>query len=179
MVFAHHRKSTNLIDLYRVAHDGSLTGPTRVPSVGVYPFGMAFTHRDSRPELIVDDALGPGVPPGTGAVTAYRFAQGELHLANGPVPDHQVAPCWMVITNDGRFAYTSHADSHAISVYRIHPDGTISLLDPDGVTGTTPADTFPLEEGLSRNSRFLYRIGFSVTAGHAGTGHAQRLPRTC
>jgi len=71
------------------------------------------------------------------------------------------------------------ADSHAISGYRIHPDGTISLLDPDGVTGTTPADTFPLEEGLSRNSRFLYRIGFSVTAGHAGTGHAQRLPRTC
>jgi len=149
-------KSTNLIDVYRVAHDGSLTGPTSVPSVGVYPFGMAFTHRDSRTELIVDDGLGPGVPPGTGAVTAYRLADGQLHLVNGPVPDHQIAPCWMVITNNGRFAYTSDADSHAISGYRIHADGTISLLDPDGVTGTTPADTFPLEEGLSRNSRFLY-----------------------
>jgi len=149
-------KTTNLIDVYHVASDGSLTGPTSLPSVGVYPFGMAFTHPDSRPELIVDDGLGPGVPPGTGAVTAYRFAQGDLHLVNGPVPDHQVAPCWMVITNSGRFAYTSDADSHAISGYRIHTDGTISLLDPDGVTGTTPADTFPLEEGLSRNSRFLY-----------------------
>jgi hypothetical protein len=62
----------------------------------------------------------------------------------------------MVITQDGRFAYTSDADSHTISGYRIHRDGTISLLDPNGVSGTTPADTFPLEEGLSRNSRFLY-----------------------
>ena len=57
---------------------------------------------------------------------------------------------------DGRYAYTSNADSHAISGYRIHANGTISLLDPDGVTATTPSDTFPLEEGLSRNSRFLY-----------------------
>src|SRR5437899_12152622 len=62
---------------------------------------MAFSHRDSRPELIVDDGLCPGVPPGTGAVTAYRFADGQPHLVDGPVPDHQVAPCWMVISNDG------------------------------------------------------------------------------
>jgi 6-phosphogluconolactonase len=62
----------------------------------------------------------------------------------------------MVITGDGRFAYTSDADSHSISGYRIHSNGTISLLDADGVTGSTPADTFPLEEGLSRGSRFLY-----------------------
>jgi hypothetical protein len=62
----------------------------------------------------------------------------------------------MVITNDGLFAYTSNADSHSISGFRIHSGGQISLLDPDGVTGSTPADTFPLEEGLSRNSRFLY-----------------------
>jgi 6-phosphogluconolactonase len=149
-------KVTNLIDVYEVASDGSLSGPTLTPSVGVYPFGMAFTRRGSRPELIVDDGLGPGVPPGTGAVTAYRFADGQPRLVDGPVPDHQIAPCWMVVTNDGRFAYTSNADSHSISGFRINSDGTISLLDPDGVTGSTPADTFPLEEGLSRNGRFLY-----------------------
>ena len=149
-------KLTGLIDVYEVARDGGLSGPTSTPSVGAYPFGMAFTNRNSRPELIVADALGPGVPPGTGAVTAYRFADGQPRLVDGPVPDHQIAPCWMVITNDGRFAYTSDADSHAISGFQIHSDGTISLLDPDGVTGSTPADTFPLEEGLSRNSRFLY-----------------------
>ena len=70
--------------------------------------------------------------------------------------DHQIAPCWMVVTGDGRFAYTSNADSQTISGYRVHSDGSISLLNANGATGITPADTFPLEEGLSRDSRFLY-----------------------
>jgi 6-phosphogluconolactonase (cycloisomerase 2 family) len=146
-------KGTDLIDVYRVARDGSLSGPTPVPSVGHYPFGMAFDPA-KRGELVVADAGAP--PTFIGAATAYRLLDGQLHLINGPVPDHQIAPCWMVITNDGRFAYTSNADSQSISGYRIQADGTISLLDATGVTGTTPADTFPIEEALSRNSRFLY-----------------------
>jgi 6-phosphogluconolactonase len=146
-------KGTNLIDVYRVADDGSLSAPTSVPSVGNYPFGMAFDP--ARPgEFVVADAGAP--PTFIGAATAYRLAGGQVHLINGPVPDHQIAPCWMVITNNGRFAYTSNADSQSISGYRIHADGTISLLDASGVTGSTPADTFPIEEALSRNSQFLY-----------------------
>jgi 6-phosphogluconolactonase len=147
-------KGTNLIDLYRVAKDGSLSGPTSVPSVGAFPFGMAFGRFGPAEELVVADAAGG--KNGTGAATAYRLSDGQLRSIDGPVPDHQIAPCWMVITRNGRFAYTSNADSQAISGYRIHSDGSISLLDANGVTGTTPADTFPLEEGLSRNSRFLY-----------------------
>jgi 6-phosphogluconolactonase len=61
-----------------------------------------------------------------------------------------------MITADGRFAYTSNADSQAISGYQIAADGSIRLLNANGVTGTTPRDTFPLEESLTRDSRFLY-----------------------
>ena len=147
-------KNTNLIDVYHIHSDGSLSGPTTFPSVGAVPFGMAFNLASPLHEFIVAD--GAGGPNGTGAATAYRLARGNVHLITGPVPDHQIAPCWMVITQDGHFAYTSDADSHAISGCRIHADGTISLLNANGVTGTTPSDTFPLEEGLSRTSRFLY-----------------------
>lgn len=149
-------KATNLIDIYRVGDDGALSGPTSVPSVGAIPFGMAFVPGDDdhRRELVVSDAAGG--PNFTGAATAYRLLTDQLRLINGPVPDHQIAPCWMVVTRNGRFAYTSNADSQSISGYRIHSDGTISLLDANGATGTTPADTFPIEESLSRNSRFLY-----------------------
>jgi 6-phosphogluconolactonase len=149
-------KLTNLIDVYHIHKDGSLSGPTTFPSVGVYPFGMAFNPASPQ-EFIVDDGFGVGGQNPTGAVTAYSLAHGNVHLINGPVPDHQIAPCWMVITHDGHFAYTSDADSHAISGYRIDDeDGTITLLNANGVTGATPADTFPLEEGLSRDGRFLY-----------------------
>jgi 6-phosphogluconolactonase (cycloisomerase 2 family) len=140
--------STGHIDIYRVASDGSLSAPTTVPSIGAYPFGMAFDPA-RRAEVLVDDGV-------TGGVTAYTLDDGQLRLKDGPVEDHQIAPCWIVITRNGRFAYTSNADSQAISGYRIHADGSISLLDANGATATTPADTFPLEESLTRNSRFLY-----------------------
>src|SRR5262252_1933105 len=95
-------------------------------------------------------------PHATSNLRDRTLVDSQLSLINGPVPDHQIAPCWMVITNNGRFAYASNADSQAISGFQVHPDGTISLLDPNGSTATTPSDTFPLEEGLSANSQFLY-----------------------
>jgi 6-phosphogluconolactonase (cycloisomerase 2 family) len=147
-------KGTNLIDVYRIHGDGSLNGPSSFQSVGAVPFGMAFNLANSQHEFIVADAAGG--PNNTGAATAYRLVQGSIQLINGPVPDHQIAPCWLVITNDGRYAYTSNADSHTISGYLIHAGGSISLLNSDGVTAETPLDTFPLEEGFSRNNHFLY-----------------------
>jgi 6-phosphogluconolactonase (cycloisomerase 2 family) len=148
-------KLTNLIDVFRIHANGSLSALTSYPSTGVYPFGMAFNP--ARPnEFIVDDGFGSGGSPPIGAVTAYRLAYGTVSLVNGPVSDFQIAPCWMVITNDGHFAYTSDADSHTISGYSIGEGGAISLLSANGITGSTPSDTFPLEESLSSNSHFLY-----------------------
>jgi 6-phosphogluconolactonase len=149
-------KLTNLIDVYRIHSDGSLSNATAFTSTGVYPFGMAFDP--ARPhELLINDALGTGSQgiKSTGAVTAYRLDEGNLNLINGPVPAFQLTPCWMVITGDGRFAYTSDSDSSTISGYRINGDGTISLLNANGITATAPSGTIPLEESLDRDSDFL------------------------
>jgi 6-phosphogluconolactonase len=147
-------KGTNLIDIYRISEDGALSAPTFFPSVGAIPFAMAF-NPDRPDEVIIADAAGG--PGSTGAATAYRLHDGHLSLINGPVPDHQIAPCWMVVTHDGEFAYTSNADSQSISGYVIRDDGGIRLRNRvTGVTATTPTGTFPLEEGLSRDSDFLY-----------------------
>lgn len=147
-------KLTNRLDVFRVGADGGLSTATSVPSTGLYPFGMAFDPARPR-ELIVDDGFGTGVGI-TGAVTAYRLADGGLRVVSGPVPDFQIAPCWMVVTGNGRFAYTSNADSQTISGFAIAGSGALSLLTANGATATTPGDTFPLEEGLSRGSRYLY-----------------------
>lgn len=146
-------KKTNLIDVYRIHDDGSLSSLTTFPATGVYPFGMAFDPASPH-EFLVDDAVGG--PNNTGGVTAYRLVHGTVGVINGPVYDYQAAPCWMVITQDGRYAYTTDSYSQVISGYRIHADGKISLLDANGVTGITPSNTNPIEEALGDNSRFLY-----------------------
>jgi 6-phosphogluconolactonase (cycloisomerase 2 family) len=148
-------KGTNLIDVYRIGEHGALGPPAFITSTGAVPFAMAFNPERSHEMIVADAAGGPNL---TGAATAYRLHDGTLSVINGPVPDHQIAPCWMVITRDGEFAYTSNADSQSISGYGIDEDnGTIHLLNrATGITATTPAGTFPLEEGLSSDSRYLY-----------------------
>jgi 6-phosphogluconolactonase (cycloisomerase 2 family) len=147
-------QGTDRIDVYLIHSDGSLSDPMIFPSVGATPFGLAFNPASSLHEFIVADA--EGAPDGTGAVSAYRLENGDLRLIDGPVPDHQMDPCWMVITPDGHFAYTSNAHSQSISGYHILEDGKLSLLKANGISGTTPSDTFPIEEALSSDGRFLY-----------------------
>ncbi len=99
-------KLTNLLDVYRIGEDGRLSAATTVASVGTIPFALAFNPVNARQFIVTDAAGGPN---NTGAATAYRLAKGTVNLINGPVFDFQVAPCWLVITGNGRFAYTSNA----------------------------------------------------------------------
>ena len=154
-------KLTNLLDVYHIGEDGSLSAATTFASVGAIPFGMAFNPVRPQQFIVTDAAGGPN---NTGAATSYRLAGGTVNLINGPVFDYQVAPCWLVITADGRFAYTSNADSLTISGYRIQANGVISLLTPNGATATAPAGTFPIEEALSRGSHYLYVLDSRLLA---------------
>ncbi len=128
-------KLTNLIDVYRIHGNGSLGTRTSFTSTGLYPFGMAFNPAHPQ-QFIVDDGFGFNGSNGTGAVTSYRLSHGSVSLINGPLPDFQLAPCWMVITHDGRFAYTSNPYSQAISGLRIGSGGVISLLNANGLTAS-------------------------------------------
>jgi hypothetical protein len=61
----------------------------------------------------------------------------------------------MVITHNGHFAFTSDADSLTVSGYP-GEDGSITLLNANRTTDTTPAPTFAIEECVSRNRRHMY-----------------------
>jgi 6-phosphogluconolactonase (cycloisomerase 2 family) len=94
-----------------------------------------------------------------------------VSLVDGPVPDGQAAACWVVVSKNGRFAYTANAGSASISSYAIGHDGSLTLLD--AVAGQTA--TQPLDMGMSNNGRYLYVVsrvsgvinGFEV--GHDGS----------
>lgn len=57
----------------------------------------------------------------------------------GPAPTYQFAACWLVVTDNGRFAYTANAASASISGFSIGVDGSLSLLNAHGVTGVAGA----------------------------------------
>jgi 6-phosphogluconolactonase len=98
---------------------------------------------------------------GVGAATSFTIDRdGNLTKASGPVATNQLAPCWVVLTKNGRFAYTANAQSGSVSAFAVGRDGSLSLVthadgSPAGITGM---NTGPLDMDVSRNSRFLYVV---------------------
>jgi 6-phosphogluconolactonase len=135
-------KTTNKIDTFTVGRRGLVTGVTVTNSVGVVPYGFDIDRRD---HVIVSEAA-------TGSASSYQLRDGSLNVISGSVVDTQGAPCWLIASRDGRFAFTTNAASGTISSYRIGPDGSLTLLAAvAGTPGTGPTDVAQSSDG-----HFLY-----------------------
>lgn len=147
-------KATNNITTYAVDDDGRAGAPVVQPSLGATPFGFAF---DRRGRLFVSEAAGGAAD--ASSVSSYRVADSGLLSAISPVVGTtETAACWVVVTGNGRFAYTTNTGSGTLSGYRIGRDGTLTLRDADGRTGDTGAGSGPIDMSLTRDSRFLYTL---------------------
>ncbi len=165
-------KTTNRLDIYAVGSDGLVSGVNTAASAGGTPFGFAFGHRD---ELFVSEAAG--------SASSYIVGTAGLTVASGAVLTHQGAPCWAVVTENGRYGYTANAQGGSISGFAIASDGSINLIDGDGRTAIVGGGNIDL--AVSGNSRYLYELngnrsisGFRIEAdGHlTAVGNVAGLP---
>src|SRR3989442_1476251 len=151
-------KNTNQLDVYAVDANGVATGPTTTASAGGTPFGFSFGHRN---ELFVSEAAG--------SASSYELdATSGVSLVSGAVLTHQGAPCWAVVTNDGRIGFTGNG-AGSVSAFAIAPDGAIGLVDANGGTALIGAGINDI--ALSHNGRYLYVL----QTGGAQAIHAFRV----
>lgn len=135
-------KGTQTIDTYRVDARGYASAPTATAASAATPFGFDVTRRGY---AIVSEA-------GAGAVSSYDIGDdGALTLVSGPIALGQAAPCWVVTSRSGRFAFTANAGSGTISSLRIGSDGTLTLVDAAAALLAAPLDM-----ALTADGRFLY-----------------------
>ena len=143
------QQQADIIDTFTVNDDGTLNGPTPQQSTGNGPFGFAFTQRD---QLVTTENF--GATPGQGGAASYDVERdGTLTPLSPTVRNGQSDTCWVVITDDNRYAYAaSFGDDGAISSYRVEPDGNLVLLNSqEETTGSSTADS-----ALSADSKYLY-----------------------
>ncbi len=113
------------------------------------PFGFAFGHDNV---AIVSDA---GSSPGSAGLASYTLDDdGNLSVVTPALGNTQSAACWVVVPQNGRFAYTSNAGSGTISSYTIEDHGHLTLLDV--AAAAVAGGSAPTDMALSNNSRFLY-----------------------
>jgi 6-phosphogluconolactonase (cycloisomerase 2 family) len=75
------------------------------------------------------------------------------------------APCWVVVTRDGRYAFTVNTGGGApatIARYRIESNGALTLI---GSTPPNGAEFARTDAALSRFSRYMYVLVPSIFAG--------------
>lgn len=148
-------KATNRITLYGVDRLGNPDAtPTIVPSAGIEPFGFGF---NGRRQLIVSEAFN-GLENAS-AVSSYRLGRdGTLEVVSPSVPTQQTAACWIAITPNGRFAYSTNTGSGTISGFRVGPAGMLTRFDDGGVTADLGADSAPVDMAISPDGNFLYAL---------------------
>ena len=152
-------KNSNTIDVYPV-HGDVAAAPSVSASAGGTPFGFDFAGG----HLLVSEAAG--------SASSYSVGPAGASVISGAVTTHQAAPCWLIATVDGRYAYTANAGSGTLSGFSVSNGGALSLLDPSGVNASFGAGSHPLDETVSSNGDFLYNLtdglhkitGFRITA---------------
>ncbi len=145
-------KATGMLDRYFVDATGVAHGPNSVASEGATPFGFGISRNRT---LVVAEAFG-GVPDAS-AVSTYKLGpHGGLHPVSSSVPTTETAACWIAITPDGHYVYTTNTGSGTVTGYRLAADGSATILDADGVTGTVGAGSAPIDAGVSSDGGTLY-----------------------
>ena len=140
-------KASSTIDVYPVGLDGRAGAPVVSPSSGGTPFGFDF---DNRGHLLVSNAAG--------SASSYALSGAGATVISGAIATHQGAPCWLVASKNGRYAYTANAGAGTISGFSVGHDGSLTLLDATGATGTLGPTSHPLDEAVSNNGQYLYNL---------------------
>lgn len=143
---------SNRLEVFAVRPDGRLDDPISTPGNGAASFGFDITARNQ-----------PIVSETQGSLTSYQLdAGGTLTLITPSISTGGHAPCWVIITADGRFAYTTNSGSNFLAGFAVDRAGHLAALTPGVPTGQTGVGSSPID--LDRvGSRFLYTL-------EAGTG---------
>ena len=139
-------KGTNQIDLFRVGKDGLAGAATTRASEGMTPFGFDF---DKRGNLIVSEAFGGAAS----ALSSYAVTGAGLGTISASVAAAgQKAACWVVVSKNGRYAYTTNTATGTVSAYSIDRIGALTLVN--AVAATVGGS--PIDASISGDGRFLY-----------------------
>ena len=142
---------TNKLDTFTVASDGRATGPLIQNSNGIAPLGFAF---DQAGHVVVSEVR-------FSTISSYSVSSaGVLTSITDSIPDFGDAACWTANTNNpafpNQYSYITNTRADTVSGLRINNDGSVTLLNADGITATLPAGAFPLDDVVSADSDYLY-----------------------
>jgi len=175
----------NTLLAFPINADGTLAKPVSSATVGVGPFGGAFGQGALASLYVTADAAGT-------TASAYNFGAGGAFAALGaPVGvTGQMAPCWVSITPDNRYAYISNG-SGTVSQFSLDATGRLALVNATAagepaLSAMAGASSFAADAWISPDGKFLYQdyagndkiVVYAIGAGGALTRRGEQAAGT-
>jgi 6-phosphogluconolactonase len=168
-------KASNKITTYTVNNLGIPGTMHTATSANATPFGFDVGRNGY---IFVSEAAGGA--PGASTLSSYHISgDGAITLTQGPVSAGQTAACWVVINNNGKYAYATNTGSNNISAFNINNSGGLSVLNAVAAT----SDMSPIDADFSSNSKYLYvlnAVSHTITAysaaSNGGLSQIQSVP---
>ncbi|MES2130340.1 MAG: beta-propeller fold lactonase family protein [Pseudomonadota bacterium] len=140
--------SSNMVVSYPMNKDGSLGSPVTNTAGINTPFAGAFA---ANTVYLSSDIMGK-------ALASYSFTNaGALNLI-GSVASGEGAPCWLVVTPNGKYAYVGNG-AGSVSSYSVSASGTLTLLNAKAAFEAGPApgaNSVSGDSWVSADGKFLY-----------------------
>lgn len=145
-------RGADKLSSYAVGTDGTLGAPRTIESQGATPYGFALSSNGT---LVVTEAF--RAEKGAAAASSYRVDGDTVVPVTASIGNGRSEICWVVISNDGSYAFTTNFADGAVSRYAIAGDGALTL--EDALAGmTTDGQPGLRDEDLSDDGAFLYAI---------------------
>ena len=147
---------SSLINSFRVNRNGTLTAASGPPFVaqGLGAFGSEFSPINPDQVFVSNPHNGAGL----GTVSAFQDSwNGTLSsIGDSPFADGQTAPCWLVVSHDGKYLYALNTGSGTISGYSIAPAGTLTLIGSTPLSTAATGTITGTDVTISNHDRTLY-----------------------
>jgi len=152
-------KAANSIETFVLDSRGIPGAPNVFASSGPAPFGFGFAKNNT---VVFSEAA--SVPAGSSSASSYALTNdGGLSAVSASISTTQGAACWLVVTQNGRWAYTANAASGSLSLFAIEKDsGALTLENATAAIGIA----HPTDMALTDNGHMLYVLTTGSIVGY-------------
>ncbi len=164
-------KATNSIDVLPLSKRGVAGAAVSNASTGTTPFGFAIDRRNN---VIVSNANGGAA--GASSLSSYQLnGPTGLTPVSSAVATTQTAACWVALSDNQKYAYTTNAGSGTISSYRLARNGGLTLINPAAAQPGTGAVDMAVVDGMlfalanGPHSISAYNVGSDGALGLTGS----------
>jgi 6-phosphogluconolactonase (cycloisomerase 2 family) len=149
-------RAADNIDIFHILPNGTLSAATRTADANPGGFSGIFSQGD---QLLVSETGGAG--PDSSTITSFSVnTSATVTPISNAVPTDGAANCWLAITPNGKFVYTSNSGSNNISGFNVAQNGTLTPIG-NGIVAANPAGSTNLDIAVSADGNLLYTLNSS------------------